>query len=186
MAGERGVPLAKRPFPPVQTPGSGTASWTRMTEGTVAFPAPWRSGLASPAHPAVAPWDGPGATPVNRAQWPTPVSPAVGGHRRARPRTHGVVFATGGTLRTREGEGLPWVTEHILGSSSAVPLSRSLSAVPSGKFSVCFYSLASSVRQQTPRAPLCAAQGAGDPEKDEPQPYTLPHTHKPVVPGLCK
>lgn len=66
--------FAKHPFLPVQTPESGTASWTHMTEEMVAFPAVLRLGLASPERPAAAPWDGPGVTPVSCAQWPTPVS----------------------------------------------------------------------------------------------------------------
>lgn len=124
-----------------------------MTEGTVAFRALPRSGLAPPARPAVAPWAGPGATPVNCARWPTPVSPWVREHRRARPGTQGVVFAMGGTLRPREGEGLPWVTQHLLGSSSAVPLSRSPSAIPSCKHSVflftCFLSRAANIESSS-------------------------------------
>lgn len=71
--------LLTAPFCPLQTPGSGTVSWTRMTEGMAAFPALLRLGLASPEHPAVAPWGVLGATPVNCARWPTPVSPWVGG-----------------------------------------------------------------------------------------------------------
>lgn len=68
------LPHANHPFLSVQTPGSGTVSWTRMTEGMVVSSALLRSGLASPGLLAVAPWDGPGVTRVNCARWPTPVS----------------------------------------------------------------------------------------------------------------
>lgn len=157
------LPLANRPFLPAQTPGSGTVSWTRMTEGTAAFPALLRSGLASPEHPAVAPWGVLGATPVNCARWPTPVSPWVGGwggHRQALPRTRGIVFAMGGSLRTREGEGVPWVTQHILGSSLPVPEGLLLPSLPAHSRCVPITPFLSQSANTEFLCALCKALGA--------------------------
>lgn len=151
----------------------------------MAFPAVWRSGLASPEHPAVAPWDGPGATPVSCARWPIPVSPwgsGGGGRQRDLALVQAPAGLSGSPLlreghweRERE-KGSPWVTQHILSSSS----SRSLPKVSFCHLFLqilCVFIFTCSLSQSTniERSSVSCCRG-GDLEKDGPQLlYTAPY-----------